>query len=254
MAKYFLSIGAVFKNESMGIVEWLEHYIRWGVEHFYLINDGSTDKFYEKIIPYMDRITLFENDIPKVINGNVNHGRQSQIYEKYFVSLKHESEWILIVDLDEFVYNPDGITIPEILKRYSNFSQILIDWQYFGSNGYISQPDSIIDSFIRKSTFIESYKSITKLQDVIQFKLHKCNVSGPEIRLNLDDTQTADLICNHYRVQSREHWEKSVMKRGDADCYMPESWRDWSIFDRYDLNDCVDTRLKDLSNKMKNKI
>ena len=40
---YFLSIVAVFKNEAMGMEEWLNHYIMQGVEHFYLIDNGSTD-------------------------------------------------------------------------------------------------------------------------------------------------------------------------------------------------------------------
>ena len=42
---YYLSILAIFKNEAMNLKEWIEHYILNGVEHFYLINNGSTDNF-----------------------------------------------------------------------------------------------------------------------------------------------------------------------------------------------------------------
>lgn len=32
---YFLSIGCLFKNEEDSVVEWIEHYIDNGVEHFF---------------------------------------------------------------------------------------------------------------------------------------------------------------------------------------------------------------------------
>ena len=44
---YKLSVGSIFKNESQGIKEWIEHYLNHGVEHFYLINDNSNDNYLE---------------------------------------------------------------------------------------------------------------------------------------------------------------------------------------------------------------
>ena len=46
---YKLSVGALFKNESHSIKEWIKHYLYHGVEHFYLIDDGSTDNYLEEI-------------------------------------------------------------------------------------------------------------------------------------------------------------------------------------------------------------
>ena len=34
---------AIFKNESMGIREWIEHYVWQGVDKILLINNNSTD-------------------------------------------------------------------------------------------------------------------------------------------------------------------------------------------------------------------
>ena len=44
---YYLSIGCIFKNESCGLYEFIEHNILHGVEHIYLINDFSNDNFIE---------------------------------------------------------------------------------------------------------------------------------------------------------------------------------------------------------------
>lgn len=40
---YFLSLLAIFKNEETSLSLWIEHYCWMGVDHFYLIDNGSTD-------------------------------------------------------------------------------------------------------------------------------------------------------------------------------------------------------------------
>ena len=44
--KYKLVIVAIFKNEAIAMREWLEHYIRQGVEHFYIINMTKSKYIY----------------------------------------------------------------------------------------------------------------------------------------------------------------------------------------------------------------
>ena len=78
MSKYYLSVGAMFKNESHSIDEWIRHYLHHGVDHFYLINDSSTDNSKEVIQPYIDKgkVTLFEPDEPYYL------GRQRNMYNR----------------------------------------------------------------------------------------------------------------------------------------------------------------------------
>ena len=59
-----LVLGAVFRNEADNMVEYVEHYLFHGVEHLYLINDGSTDNFREVLAPYIERglVSLFEGN------------------------------------------------------------------------------------------------------------------------------------------------------------------------------------------------
>ena len=49
-----LSIVAMFKNESSIIKQWIKHYIEENVEHFYLIDNGSTDNYENEIKEYED--------------------------------------------------------------------------------------------------------------------------------------------------------------------------------------------------------
>jgi|GEM_PF-6480732 len=54
--KYFLSVICIFKNESASIVEWIEHNLAEGVEHFHMIDNGSIDDTIEKLQPYLMKI------------------------------------------------------------------------------------------------------------------------------------------------------------------------------------------------------
>mgnify|MGYP001268319372 CR=1 FL=1 len=65
MKKYYLSVATIFKNESWSMKEWLEHYYFHGVDHVYLVNDFSSDRYLPILQPYIDMgfVTLFHNDI-----------------------------------------------------------------------------------------------------------------------------------------------------------------------------------------------
>ena len=58
---FVLAIVAMFKNESSILESWIEHYIKEGVQHFYLIDNGSTDDYQKILNPYMDIITLVKD-------------------------------------------------------------------------------------------------------------------------------------------------------------------------------------------------
>ena len=110
--KYKLAVGAMFKNEGLAMVEWLEHHLYHGVEHFYLIDDNqSTDDSVERLQPYIDRglVTLYSVNVPYFI------GRQSMMYTHYILPHLKETEWMLMIDLDEFVWSPKALDLRTIL-------------------------------------------------------------------------------------------------------------------------------------------
>ena len=55
-----ISIISMFKNESSIIKCWIQHYIDEGIDHFYLIDNGSTDNFKTEIKDYMNKIHQFD--------------------------------------------------------------------------------------------------------------------------------------------------------------------------------------------------
>lgn len=45
--------------------EWLDHHIGHGVDHFYLVNDGSDDNYYEVLKPYIENRLITMCPAPK---------------------------------------------------------------------------------------------------------------------------------------------------------------------------------------------
>jgi len=240
---YNISICAVFKNESHILDEWLQHYIVRGVDHFYLVNDDSSDNFMDVLNNYSDKVTLFHNDI---LTKNV--GRQILIYEKYFRHILSSSKWIGIIDLDEFLYSPLNIPLNTILTKYDCYSQIQIDWLQFGSNGHIRQPSSVVSGFTKRAVFdtsktYYSYKCLFKGNSLLSFNVHKNEVTGDTIHLKYDES--VDLVINHYSVQSLDFFMKVKSTRGDVNNWFDHQklLRNKEYFDRYDTNHVEDLKL-----------
>ena len=217
--KYYLSIGCVFKNESHCLYEFIEHNLYHGIDHIYLINDFSNDNFYEILEPYINngQITLFNNDI---ITKEPN--RQSLIYDKYFINILPETEWLAIIDLDEFLFSPNDIDVKNIIKKYDNeYDNITVEWITYGSNHCNFQPFSLVSGFNKHCNLDDkdyySYKSIMKADKIKNFGVHSSTLSSNK-NINLSyTTKKNELYINHYQLQSMDFFTKIKGTRGDAD-------------------------------------
>jgi hypothetical protein len=255
---YYLSVIAIFKNEKMAINEWLDHYISEGVEHFYLIDNDSDDnykineKYYNKIDIVFDKI---------------KH-EQQYLYNFHFLDRsKNESEWVIIVDLDEFLYAKEG-TIYDYLKSLPDIiEQVSIPWKIFGSSGFIHQPDSIVNNFIYrcKNEGKIEVKSIIRTKYLIKYNMHNSIVKSNnrfyidryyvnDHYLNVDENliNQSILQLNHYIIQSFEYFRKIKMTRGAADTIKHNNIRDIHYFNEKDkYSDIIDNELR--YKKYKNK-
>ena len=78
---YYFTIGAIFKNESHILKEWIDHYFFHGVDHIYLINDNSNDNYLTILEQYIkdNKVTLYNTS-----NEFQGLNRQSQYYNHFF--------------------------------------------------------------------------------------------------------------------------------------------------------------------------
>jgi hypothetical protein len=243
MSKYYLSVGAMFKNESHSIKEWIMHYLHHGVDHFYLINDNSSDNFMEIIQEYIDKniVTLFNVNEPYYL------GRQRNLYNRYFLPIIKETKWLLMVDIDEYVWSKMDINLSNVLKNCENLAQIQIRQTIFGSNGHINQPKYIVKSFTKK---IQDNSNDGKLKYLVNssyefssLNIHHANFVNNELMYDYSIFIIINpeyFIMNHYCCQSVEFWNNTKCTRGDSDNFLVRTNED---FHQYDINEVEDLEL-----------
>jgi len=242
---YYLTVGAIFKNEAHIMAEWLNHYLQRGVEKFYLINDNSTDNFMDILQPYIDNdiVALYNPIEPKY------DGRQSCLYDRFLLPLLQQRivQWLIIVDLDEFLYCTQNISLVEELKKYEYIGQITINWANFGSNGHVQQPKNVVESFTKRNWHGHTPGPKNIINSgfcTVSLGIHESHVYGPRVNLSWQSCIDNPLfLVNHYQVQSEEFWRKIKMTRGDADCHHKDTDRDMKMFAELDLNECDDHTL-----------
>jgi len=255
---YYFTIGAMFKNESHVLKEWIDHYKFHGVDHIYLINDNSDDSFLEIIEPYINDgfVTFYNNELK-----SDELGRQTHTYNYYFQPHLKETQWFGILDLDEFLYSPNEIDIKTVLSKHENEDQLQVNWVHFGSSGHISQPENVVAGFLYRGEYnsptngpngrYNSHKSIVNTQKNCQIVLniHSHAIVGGGSYRNISFYENPpQLLVNHYAIQSLDFWKKVKMTRGDINRYYDsQRWeRDMQLFYDCDRNTCIlDTRLFD---------
>lgn len=200
MNKKDLCIVAMFKNEGHILNEWIEHYISEGVDHFFMIDHGSTDNYREKIDNYIQKGII---DIV-VDNSTHRHHLQIDLYNHYFMKERSEYTWSIICDLDEFIYSRCGFpTIKSYVKRLPRrISQVCIPWKIFGSNGYIQQPEKVVENFTKRSTYRRNYNGVEHGQGGI-FRANHLNADILE-KYNLVKSIVRTKDVKKYAIHSHE--------------------------------------------------
>tara|TARA_B000000609_G_C24138390_1_gene329704 strand:- start:54 stop:995 length:942 start_codon:yes stop_codon:yes gene_type:complete len=219
--KYYLSVATIFKNESWAMKEWLEHYYFHGVDHVYLVNDFSSDRYLPILQPYIDMgfVTLFHNDISgkydevddygKTIDDKLNRGqdkkklikelhgfrgRQVEINNKFFKPILNETKWIAQVDCDEFLYSPKHIDLKKIIEQYESYGGIIANWVCFNSNGHVKQPPSIVKHFTKRCEYDASVivNTPSRGDERVTFDATKM-ILNTDYKINSFDIHEADI-------------------------------------------------------------
>jgi glycosyltransferase involved in cell wall biosynthesis len=245
-SKFNLSLMAIFKNENHILEEWLDHHIDEGIDHFFLINNGSTDGYQETINKYGDKITLFNRSKPY---------NQIGFYNQMFAKIKDMTEWLIICDLDEFLWTPSRFgNMKSVLNTQpANIGQVSVIWTMFGSSGHKQQPENVVSSFTwrRKNGLTVEFKSIVRTKAVKELIIHE-HILLPGFESikygNLpteESLRNSPIRLNHYAIQSWDFFNNVKMKRGDVVAQILNSVRNEKYFKDYDHKDLQDFDLID---------
>jgi hypothetical protein len=135
--KHNLSICSIFNNEAKFLKEWIEYHKLVGVDHFYLYNLSSSDRYMTAIKPYMKEglITLIHwPDLSKNIKNESVRIMSTQIpaYENAIrVKACKETNWLVFVEINEFLVPPEHCDLKEILEKCNEFPAVILETHYY---------------------------------------------------------------------------------------------------------------------------
>lgn len=251
--KQWITLGAILKNEANYVVEWIAYHKAIGFDEIVIadnISDDGTSEILKCLNGYFG-ITAF--DYPTT---DLNPKPQIFSYEEIIKSRVGISDWVAIVDGDEFIYPAFGSNINDFLLCFDSrkVGAIALNWQIVGSANRLNETAGrVIDRFNFGSGLDNKenkhYKSIVNPKAFISSKNpHSFIIDGSYDYLSSNGTSLSDGERNgrmsiptwegarvlHYVIKSREEFFNKKQPRGYADGH---SGRLDNFFDQFDCND-----------------
>ena len=240
-ARHELAVCAIFREEAPFLDEWIAFHRGVGASHFYLYNNFSTDHFREVLAPWVEAGVVTLIDWPRPVG-------QLPAYRDCLRRARRHCRWIAFIDIDEFLFRPDGVAdVRPVLREYADLPGLEV-WQlFFGANGHESRPDlPVTEAYRRRAPASRTtVKTIANPRFVYKVGVHQFKFwGGPALdtaRRRVIDMLPAALDrlrINHYWSRSLEDLRTKVA-RGDASTAYPRQ-ADWHIDFEKTLNDEAD--------------
>ena len=146
---YNLAICAILRNEGKFVKEWIDWHLMIGVEKFYLYDNESDDNMVDVLRPYIEKGIVDYTYYP-------GRCRQLPAYNDCLRKHCYDTEWLAVIDGDEFLCPLGGKNLLDFLRQMSvqcqNMGGLGVNWRVFGSNGHIQSPiGGVIENYTRRA-------------------------------------------------------------------------------------------------------
>jgi hypothetical protein len=216
----YLSTLTLIKNEADYLSEWIEYHLLVGVERFFLVDNDSSDNTTKVVQPY---IAL---DLVRFRTYAGAHP-QLAVYNMVLPTLRNESYWVAVIDIDEFIVPLESHCIPPILHSLEREVGIYLHWVVYNSNGKQKKEEGLVmERFRAHAAWNHPQhrfgKLISKPREVIVAHVHTSRYrSGSAVKL-CPGKYAHHLLrippchkrmrINHYWTKSREEWARKVAR------------------------------------------
>lgn len=193
--KYKIAIYSPIKDE-LKLKEWITYYDNLKIDLFILLDDFSeipVENYFKEL--NMSNYEIINHNEPnwdykKLTNVNTGSFTRIGSINEYVIPLckKHNIDYILHVDADEFLYLNKFDNIQKVISFYEPFDELKINWLLFNhSNIKYNNSDSLINTFTCSQNYINKYtKSLTKVSSIINgANSHSFLLKQPQISKNI---------------------------------------------------------------------
>jgi hypothetical protein len=134
----------VFKNEGHVLFEWVLHHLGIGVGHIYLIDNNSRDMWATSNGNQAWLAHLVRLGKLTILQSVARQQKSYQVVYKY--AARVWSDWVITLDLDEFLYTTNGADFALLLREKYDAEtvwEIRMGWRMFGMSAHMLQPGSL---------------------------------------------------------------------------------------------------------------
>lgn len=257
---YDLSIVAIFQDEAPYLKEWIEYHLKVGVQHFWLFNNNSSDNYLDILDSFIQKgvVELIEWPSQEKAAYDFFYDVQSPAYTYAINKARGVSEWLAIIDIDEFIVPVKEKTITECLsKRFSKCSGVCVNWQTFGTS-YINKLEPMNGSYAFLNKFIykmkwshpwnRNFKSIVKPEHVSECpNPHYCHylpgyyhVNTHYERVDMESSIFIDVMqINHYWTRDEWYFYHKKMPRWTKKGILAQEYLERAALLNEEKDECI---------------
>ena len=207
-------VAAIFYNEAEYIKEWIDFHLMIGVDRLVLYDNGSSDHFRSILEPYIDRHQVVLLPWATFL---ADLSAQRLAYAHAVCNCPPTVNWLIFIDIDEFLFSEVSDNIKPVLARFKNFASLRIPRFEFGPNGHKEKPSGlVIENYTRVSkrefNLQYAWKSAVQPNKVIGIGVHGAIVHGETLSLQPQETDLLQLRINHYFSKSESEFENKLQR------------------------------------------
>lgn len=194
-----IAIYSPVRNETR-LKEWIKYYDNLKIDLFILLDDFSE-------VPVENYFKELDNINYEIIRHNEQNWNnetlqnntkgsyaRTQAITDYVLPIckKHNIDYILHVDADEFLYLNKFNSMEEVINWYNPFDELRINWLLFNhSNIKYNDSESVIKTYTQSQNYINLFsKSLTKVSSIISgCNAHCFLLKQPHVSKNIFNTE-----------------------------------------------------------------
>ncbi len=262
------------RRENRYINEFIEHYLTIGVDKIFIYdNNHGEEEHFEDVIP-----SNLIGDKVDIIDYRDKSFCQVQSYQECYDNHKHEYDWFLFIDIDEYLYMTGYDNIKDFLslEKFDNYDMIHVNFMNYGDSDNVYYENKPLKERFKKPVLPLDYhrdlplaenshvKSIVRggLDNVkwestphtVSDYLSCCDASGkPLVAIfPLVEPNWTYAHFKHYMSKTIEEWLENKVLRGYPDGNKDHFKHNDPIKDFFKMNKVTEEKLKFIEKWKKN--
>ncbi|XP_055349204.1 uncharacterized protein LOC129596067 [Paramacrobiotus metropolitanus] len=228
-----LAICAMNRNSLPYITEWILFHHLQGVQRFILFDDDSHDDI--MLLPELfrdagfgDMVSVYPMNFlrrhrPSLHDSIDQYENQLAVIQHCNVRTNHSTDWLIVIDTDEFMYSETFPTIVEFLEMYGNMSEngtmvnsFQVQTIRFGTSGLINDFKGKIQRDAATSAVnLYHYANGNNVTDFpLLIELQERRAPHPD--LDKDFPELFDRICHGDEIHCNHSWGKALYRPGSC--------------------------------------